>query len=121
MQFEYQFNFYNDEIPDLVIPVTEILKARNFETDEKAFHEKALFSKCLAIYSEYCGCRVGIFDQHFAEFCNEIGKKGKVIFSYHESENGVTYHVRVVSDEGEKILHPRLSYVARGRIIREIW
>ena len=54
MQFEYQENIFDKSVPSLVIPVTEILKAKNFENDEKAWKEKLLLNKCISIYTNYC-------------------------------------------------------------------
>ncbi len=104
MRFEYQEGTFDNGIPNLVIPVIEILKTKNFKTDNSACHEKDLLNKCLRIYTSYCGDMVVIQGQSFSSFIEQIGKKGKVVFSCDQTNDGPRYICRVLSDEGEKII-----------------
>ena len=104
MQFEYQESLFDNRIPSLAIPVSELLKAKDFRTDENARHERELFNKSMSIYSYYCGVQVCMTPKSFDALCENMGKNGKVVFSCARNEEGFTLVCRVISNNGEKII-----------------
>ena len=110
MQFELQLSLFDNGVPDLVIPVSEVLKAKNYLSDERAWQERKLFNECLSIYSYYCGAQVVLLSRDFSSFCNSIGKTGKVVFSCVRTEDGPEYLCRVLSNEGERVINCNFSF-----------
>jgi len=109
MKFEYQENVFDEQIPSLVIPVSEVSKAKAFKTDPKAFKELQLFQKCINIYTTYCGESMTIDRLEFIELCNKIGKSGSLIISYCVVNEYPEYLVRVISNDGEREIPVRFS------------
>ena len=104
MTFEYVSSTIGvPNFPDLVIPVSEILKAKNYKKDAKASEERKSFVDCLRIYSCFCGREITLVPHEaFDIFLEEIGNNGKVIITCCEPGEFPSYLVRVVSNNGEK-------------------
>ena len=111
MTFEYQPSLIGGEIPDLVIPVSEILKTKFTENEaknEKAFAAKKSFECCLKIYTFYCGREIRLIpSEAYKRLYEQIGKDGKVIFTCVEQGDIPRFLVRVISNEGEKEIDSR--------------
>ena len=103
MKFEYEYGISRSN-PSLVIEVADILKAKDFQKNQKAEDERRLLNKCFSIYSKYYGVELFMPTAAFEQFCSQIGKKGKVIFFCESTETGIHTNLRVVSDQGERLL-----------------
>ena len=120
MTFEYQNSFVgNTRVPDLVIPVSELLKAKDYKEDEKAFHEMNAFKQCFRIYTSYCGEALTMLSMEFDDLIKQIGKSGKVVFSCIVIDDGFEILTRVVSNEGEREIKCRFTKCVQGRFINE--
>ncbi len=113
MKFEYRNTAFCDEYPSLVVPVSELIKAKNFANSEAAHKERVMFNLALRIYSTYCGCTVSAPTATFSKICKSIGKSGELVISAVPSEDGTRYIVRTISNEGEKEIDCHFMKVSR--------
>lgn len=103
MHFEYQRSVIGvNNIPDLCIQVSDIIKTKNYKTDEMAFAERESLLQALRIYTYYCGNKCTLISKAYDDFLSQTGKTGKVIISCIESSQEPQFIVRVISNDGEK-------------------
>ena len=116
MTFEYADSRINYNIPDLIIPVSEILKAKDHDKDEMAYQECSSFKRCINIYTSYCGGTMRISSQEFDKLIKQIGRSGNLIISCLEEGDEPDLLFRLISNNKERELKIELIPSAQGRI-----
>lgn len=119
MKISFQKNIHGlNDIPNLVIPISELLKAKNHKKDEQAFEELQSFQSSIQIYTSFCGVRMNISSREYDNICNQIGKTGSLVLTCLQDGNNPAFQMRLLSNEGEKNINLKMIEVIKGRIIR---
>ena len=120
MKFELRKSVFVDGIPSLVIPVSELLKGKDYAKSETAYEEIKVLNKCIQMFTSFCGRECYIPRQELLALYSQIEKTGVVVFDCIQAGDNPRFLIRVLSSESERELILRLMpTVVKGRLCGE--
>ena len=106
MKFEYrQSSIGYGNIPDLVVPVSEIHKIAQLRAKDPdgAFAAEEMLKKAIIIYTSYCGRPQMLAERDFRALEKQLGETGELVVSCVEPGDAPVYRGRYVSDKEEEV------------------